>query len=392
MISESKVESQLSCLMAVTGVFHVGGGIAAANRLAFWTLKDAGYEVDIFALNETYSATTHKNGHQNAFSKSKLRFIVAVWQALLKRRYTLVFCDHVNLAVILLPLRLFTKCPIIIRLNGIEVIAPNLTLEGKLGLCAATHLTAISEFTRAQVNERFPRLAVTTIELSLSPSASDLSTLPSADSTYLKFESVDGVEQRLLSRCILLVGRMASNERYKGQDILIQAMEDVIARHPTAQLMLVGKGDDYEWLRQIALSQPPHVRGRIFMPGYIDDSLLQRLYQHCFLFAMPSRGEGFGLVYLEAMRWSRACLGSCVDAAATIIVDGETGALVSDPTNHRQVAASIIELMDKPELVEQMGRNGFERLKRQYLFEHFNQRFSGWLKQCINSSTKKYKS
>jgi len=371
--------------MTTTGVFQLGGGIATANQLAFWALKKAGYEVDILALNETVSTTTHKDSRENTFSDNKFRFTIAVWQALLKRRYTFVFCDHVNIAAILLPLRLLTKCPIIIRLNGIEVIAPNPTLEGKLGLRAATHLMAISEFTRAQVINKFPQLAVKTIELSLSPSASDLATPTRMYASELKFESVDGSKHVLQSRCILLVGRMESNERYKGHDILIQSMNDITTRHPTAQLILVGRGDDYERLRQLARSQPTEVQLRIFMPGYVDDPMLQRLYQHCFLFAMPSRGEGFGLVYLEAMRWSRACVGSRVDAAATVIVDRETGALVNDPTDPRQVASTINQLMDTPELVEQMGRHGFELLCQRYLFEHFSRRFVEWIEQCVGS-------
>lgn len=392
MIAENISVSQLSCLMAITGAFQLGGGIAAANRLVYAALQDAGYMVDIFALNEVALPTTSHTGRYYSFFNNKLRFTSAVWKSLITRRYTAVFCDHVNLAAILLPLRMLTNCHIIVRLNGVEVFAPNPTFEGWLGLRTATHLTAISDFTRSRVINQFPDLSVTTIDLSLPLTAPELSLPPKMDSTELKFESVDGVEQPLLSRCILLVGRMASNERYKGHDTLIQSMDYIIAKDPTAQLILVGRGDDYERLHQLARSQPIEVQRRIFMPGYVDDGLLQRLYQHCYLFAMPSYGEGFGLVYLEAMRWSRACLGSYVDAAATIIIDGETGVLVRDPTNPQEVAASIIELMDKPEVVEQMGRKGFERLKRQYLFEHFRQRFIGWLEPSIGLPTEEHKS
>lgn len=378
--------------MVVTGAFHLGGGIAAANRLAFWALKDAGYALDILALNESLSDPSREIGRQAGFSNNKVRFALAVWRAVLSRRYTFIFCDHVNLAAVLLPFRLLTRLPIVVRLNGVEVFAPYPSIEGWLGLRAATYLTAISDYTRTQVIDQFPQLTVTTVDLSLSPSASDLSDTSPLAAGELTLESVDGSRIDLQSRCILLVGRMASNERYKGQDVLIQAMASILTRHPTAQLVLVGRGDDYEWLRQIALSQPTEVRNSIFMPGFVDDDLLQRLYQHCYLFAMPSRGEGFGLVYLEAMRWSRACLGSKVDAASTIIVDRETGVLVSDPTDVQQVASAIIDLMNNPATVEQMGRNGFKRLDQQYLFKHFSQRFIGWIDQCTSRSRRSLQS
>src|SRR5687768_1706562 len=113
-----------SCLMAVTGVFQLAGGIAAANRLAYEALQNAGYTIDILALNEMPSAATNNAYRQRSFANNKIRFIFAVWRALLSRSYTLVFCDHINLAAILLPLRVFIRKPIIVRLNGVEVFPP----------------------------------------------------------------------------------------------------------------------------------------------------------------------------------------------------------------------------------------------------------------------------
>lgn len=376
-------------LLLLTGAFQLGGGIAAANRLVYAALQDAGYAIDIYALNETDSSRGNSTSSYCSFANSKLRFTVAVWKTLFSCRYEFVFCDHVNLASILLPLKMLTKQPVVVRLNGIEVFPPNPSFEGRLGLRAATHLTAISDFTKTQVVNQFPALTVTTIDLSLPPSVGELSAPPSILDSELKFRAVDGSERALHTRYILHIGRMASGEQYKGQDTLIRAMPLILEKHPEAQLVLVGQGDDRDRLLALAKEQDLKTQKSVFFPGFVEQDILEALYAGCYVFAMPSSGEGFGLVYLEAMRWARACLGSYVDAAATVIVDGETGVLVSDPTDPQLVASAINGLMDEPDVVRQMGQKGLERLIQRYLFEHFSQRFLDWLEQSVCSSTVK---
>ena len=170
--------------------------------------------------------------------------------------------------------------------------------------------------------------------------------------------AVNGYSHRLGDRVLLLVGRMSASEQYKGQDVMIQTMPHILTVCPQAQLVIVGKGDDTDRLLHLAQAQPTDVQAAIFMPGYVSDDILQRLYQQCYLFTMPSRGEGFGLVYLEAMRWAKPCLGSSVDAARCIIRNGETGVLVDNPTDAREVAEKIIDLLDDTAKAIDMGQRG----------------------------------
>ena len=123
--------------------------------------------------------------------------------------------------------------------------------------------------------------------------------------------AVDGSTQILDQRIVLHVARMASTERYKGQDCLLEAFPLIHAFCPDVQLVLVGHGDDMPRLCAIAGSLPSEMQCRVFLPGYVSRVLLEQLYERCYLFAMPSSGEGFGLVYLEAMeKQSLASVGS----------------------------------------------------------------------------------
>jgi len=365
------------CLLAITGAFDLGGGVAAANRLVIQALHDAGYALDVYALNETPAVqpqyTQRSSVRYRGFDGNKRAFTLASWRSLLSRRYSLVFCDHVNLAAMLAPLGALRLTRYAVRLNGVEVFAPQPTLEGRLGLRFAWKRIAISDFTRQQVIHQFPELPVAVCDLALDPRYKDL-TLPDRVPEIM-LTNVNGAECSLGKRVILHVGRMLSTEQYKGQDVLIESVAQILARYSDAQLVLVGRGDDAERLKNLALAQAPSVQNAIFMPGFVPDDLLDQLYQRAYVFAMPSRGEGFGLVYLEAMRWGRPCIGSRVDASQCIIEHGKTGLLAGDPGDPNEVARLILHLFDHPNTARGMGQAGFERLKAHFLFPQFKARF-----------------
>lgn len=372
------------CLMAITGVHSLGGGIAAANRLALSALLEADYQVDVIALNEspdTVPDTETKSSYQG-MQNNKIAFAKAVWQSVLQKRYTIVFCDHVNLALVLAPLAKLGICRYIVRLNGVEVFPEDLNWEGKVGLKAAHQRLAISDHTRQQVLHQYPRMDIQVCGLSLDPERSQLvASSPSVTLSEITLTCVAGTEKTLGQRVILHVGRMSAAEQYKGQDVLIEAMPAILAASPDAQLVLVGKGDDVERLWMLAKSQSEVVQQAVFMTGFVSDEQLEQLYRSCYVFAMPSRGEGFGLVYLEAMAYGKPCIGSRIDSARCIIRHDETGLLVDHPTHSREVAEHLMTILRQPELARSMGTAGYKLLNEYYLFPHFQERFIRMLRQ-----------
>jgi glycosyltransferase involved in cell wall biosynthesis len=117
------------------------------------------------------------------------------------------------------------------------------------------------------------------------------------------------------------------------------------------------------------------MRARIFFPGCLPDDLLDLVYQKCYIFAMPSMGEGFGLVYLEAMLRGKACLGGRVDATPCVVRDGITGLLIDNPKSPEQVAEALNWFLSHPEETRGMGLAGYELVRSYYLFPHFQERF-----------------
>lgn len=371
-------------LLICTGAYHTVGGIAAVNRLVIQAAAERGYALDILALVEqdtTIDPRYLPSGVQvrcHAFAGNKYSFTLAVWWSLLHNSYDYIYVDHVNLASILAPFAWLKRCDYIVWLYGIDVFPPRPTWEGRLGLVGAWKCLAISEFTRQSVAKRFPRLSIRVCDLSLDP-VRHAHTVQKSYSTLLLPEiilsAMDGSHYILGDQVILHVGRMTSGKRYKGQESLIRAFPMVYRQNPNVQLVLVGRGEDLPRLSALTRELPAPMQARIFLPGYLPDNLLDLIYQACYVFAMPSVGEGFGLVYLEAMMRAKACLGGRVDATPCVVRDGETGLLVDDPRSPEQVAEALNWFLSHPQETQRMGLAGYDLVRSYYLFPHFQERF-----------------
>ncbi len=101
------------------------------------------------------------------------------------------------------------------------------------------------------------------------------------------------------------------------------------------------------------------------------------LYRDCAFFAMPSRDEGFGLVFLEAMREGKACIGG-MGAAAEVIEDGVSG-LVVPPDDRERLLEAVLRLFREPDTRARMGQAGAERVAREFTEAHFRVRFRALL-------------
>ncbi|MGQ0737266.1 MAG: glycosyltransferase family 4 protein [Acidobacteriota bacterium] len=179
---------------------------------------------------------------------------------------------------------------------------------------------------------------------------------------------------------VLSVGRMSSREQYKGHDQLLEAWPRVLARVPGARLVYAGTGDDIA--RLTAKATALGVADSLNCPGFVSTRELARLYTQAAVFAMPSRREGFGLVYLEAMSHRLPCIGSTHDAAGDIIQDGHTGFLV-DQSDIGGLADRLTRLLTDDLLRRRMGEAGARRVAEQFTYERFASRLIGLVSPAL---------
>ncbi len=162
-------------------------------------------------------------------------------------------------------------------------------------------------------------------------------------------------------RVLLTVGRLDSGERSKGFDEVLEVLpdlpEDVI-------YMIAGGGNDFPRLQQKSVDLG--LANRVIFTGVFDERDKPDLYNLADAYVMPSRGEGFGFVFLEAMACGVPVIGSRADGGREALRDGELGLLV-DPTNPAELRAAITETLARGERRVPPGLDYFS-------FEKFTER------------------
>jgi glycosyltransferase involved in cell wall biosynthesis len=152
---------------------------------------------------------------------------------------------------------------------------------------------------------------------------------------------------------ILTVGRLSAAERYKGHDQVLRALPAMLKELPDLRYLIAGRGDDEARLR--ALAAELGVTEHVTFTGFVSANELADHYRLCDLYVMPSTGEGFGIVYLEALACGRPCLVGGEDASPEAIDGGRLGFVVP-PRDPSAIAAAVLEFFrrthDRPWLNE----------------------------------------
>lgn len=154
------------------------------------------------------------------------------------------------------------------------------------------------------------------------------------------------------------VGRLADQ---KGVEFLLRAAPSVLAAHPRAKFLIVGDGPDRPMLE--ALARELGVAESVEFAGYRPEP--SSMIQGMDVVVIPSIYDPFPLVTLEVMALGRAIVGSAVGGIPEAVQDGETGVLVP-PREPAAIAAVLINLLDHPQLVSEMGAAGRRRAKREF--------------------------
>lgn len=182
-------------------------------------------------------------------------------------------------------------------------------------------------------------------------------------------------------RVILTVGRWEASEAYKGVDHLIAAMPALVKNSRDVHLVAVGEGSDLPRLQFLARESgvSDHVH---FLPFMTQDQL-PNAYDHCELFAMPSRGEGFGLVFIEAMARGKPVIGGAHGGTPEIIDDGINGYLV--PYGEvTQLVDRLKRLLMNDALRGEMGAQALAKARREFTFARFSSELAAILSELLD--------
>ncbi len=250
-----------------------------------------------------------------------MRFLLQRAKAIHNHPPDLVICGHINL----LPLSLLTswryQVPHVLQIHGIEAWNPTRRLlvdhcaKRLLNIFSVSKTTAdrFQAWTGTNARTRYWIIPNTFADNRFYPG-------PKPPDLSVRY----GVEN---SWVILTLGRLDSEKRGKGFDAVLDAMPKVLETIPNAIYIIAGDGPDTDRLRKKA--QILGISQFVRFAGRVKDAELRDHYLLADVFAMPSRGEGFGIVLLEAMACGVPVIGSLLDGTKDALMNGKIGKLVN---------------------------------------------------------------
>ncbi|MGH9763533.1 MAG: glycosyltransferase family 4 protein [Blastocatellia bacterium] len=270
-------------------------------------------------------------------------------------RPDLILCGHMNLLPVAAAAAKLTKCRLVLETYGIEAW----TRAGRLvSRCtgAADLVLAISRYTRDRFLSWSP---VEPYKVKVVCNAIRLD-----DYALAKAPAYLVGRYKLEGKCVLLtLGRLSTAEQYKGQDRVIKLLPDLVKTYPNLVLLVAGDGDDLPRLKHLV--EQFHMEEHLVFTGRISDEEKVDYYNLADAFAMPSTGEGFGFVFLEAAACGLPVLGGSVDGSRDALLDGELGLLV-DPNDSDELLAGLREILKRGKKIPAaLARFGFQRFRSQ---------------------------
>ena len=375
----------------ITGLFPdlLGtGGVQEAGRLTSLAMAEIiesrGWSASLFGLNdpagEQRLAIAGRSLPLQGFDRSKGRFIRAAMSAAgAARKYKthIIFAAHPNLAPIAVWMQKASpRARAIVVAHGVEVWQ-RLPLVRRATLKAAHLVAAPSADTIARLVEiqGVSRGKTRLLPWPVSPD-------------FVRFtERKDhplppGFPAEANARVVLTIGRAAANEQYKGTDNLIRAVSQLREAVPHLRLVAVGGGDDLPRLK--ALVTETKATDQVHFLQRLSREELASCYACAEIFAMPSAGEGFGIVFLEAMAFGKPLIAASAGGALDLVHDEVNGFLVP-PRELAPLTAALARLLRDSALRESLGAKGLALVREKYSFAVFRRRLEQLFEECFSA-------
>ncbi len=359
----------------IPSLFESKGGIQTFSYLLLEALErlDPEFAYDVFLKHEVNLALNSEVFPKNRFYSMgrvpaqfrTIAFAIQIISLGLWYRPRLIITTHINLAVAAYFLKKITNIPYLVIAHGIEVWNIKSSYV-KAAIHNADRIIAVSGYTRDRL---LKELNLNPDQVTILPNTFDSNKFQIAPKPSHLLQKYNLTPDQPI---ILTVARLAEVERFKGYDQVLLALPTIRQAIPNVHYVIVGKGSDRPRIEGII--EKLNLQECVTLAGFIPDEELCDFYNLCDVFAMPSKREGFGIVYLEALACGKPTLGGNQDGAIDALCHGKLGALV-DPDSPDEIAQTLIQilqgtypnqLMYEPEalrqsVIETFGFNKFQQ-------------------------------
>jgi len=291
------------------------------------------------------------------------------------KKPNIIIISHINLAIIgLLIKALNPKCKVWLIAHGIEVWRP-LSFLKRMFLRRCDKIICVSNFTKQQMISRHQT------------DPANCTVLNNAVDPFIKLPANFKKTAQLLTRyhltgnepILFTLTRLASTEQYKGHDQVIQVINKLKLTFPGIKYILAGQYDHKEEIRIQKLITANKVDEEVILTGFIDESELADHFLLADLFVLPSKKEGFGIVFIEALACGLPVVCGNSDGSIDAICNGALGKAIN-PDDLSELEGAITDYLKAP----------LTATTRQYLQDqcllHFNETdYINALEKLINN-------
>jgi len=327
--------------------FSFTGGIEKMARILTRALYDMSNDVIDVKIYSLYDSNADRDSRYitkkqfRGFIEQRTKF---VFNGVVRGFVSdIVIVSHINLLFIaFLIKKLSPKTRIILYAHGIEVWRP-ISLRKKNFLIKNCEVWAVSEFTaqKLQTAHQVPK--------------DHIIVLPNCLDPFLEIPDHFGKPDQLLKRhqlranqpVLFTLNRLSSHELYKGYDMVIESLPNLLNEYPDIIYLLAGKADSKELVRLERLIESLGVSKHISFIGFIPDEELSDYFRLADVFIMPSRKEGFGIVFIEAAACGCKVIGGDQDGSSQALLNGKLGTLIN-PEKKEALQSAIIHQLKQP--------------------------------------------
>ncbi len=327
-------------LFLTLSVFSITGGIEKVCQIAGKALYESQFEVQIFSMydkrasNEKYFPSQIFKG----FYGRKISFILKSIKEGLKSK--LVILSHINLLSIGYLVKVLSpKTKLILFAHGIEVWKPLSTFHKKM-LTKCDSILAVSNYTKEKLEEinDIPKYKCKVLNNCLDPFLPEPVKLNENSQWYARYNLTKN------NFILITVTRIRASEQYKGHEVVLESLSNIIKEFPQLRYLIVGKYDISEKERLDNLIHQYRLTDKVIFTGFITDEELPAHYKLADVFIMPSYGEGFGIAFIEAMYYGLPTIAGNKDGSVDALYNGELGILV-DPQDIDEISNAIKKII-----------------------------------------------
>ena len=328
------------------------GGIEKFNKALMKALSDIAGEGDIkFEAVSVYDSEPDeryiKNPNYKGFNGGRIRSSLYAIKTGLKS--DLIIFGHINLSLIGIILKILKpSTKIILIAHGVEVWRKLSFVKGTF-LKQAYKIFAVSSFTKEKlinINKIDPA-KINILHNTLDP----FFRIPE------KFEKpgylLDRYNIKKDSKIILTVSRITETESDKGYKKVVELLPELLKENPDIIYILAGKYEESAGLKIKEFASKLKMDNNFILTGYIPEAEMTDHYLLADVFVMPSKQEGFGIVFIEALACGVTVIGGNMDGTLDALSNGELGYLVNP-----DIKSDIIKA-----IMDSLNNNRWEKIK-----------------------------